>query len=57
MTYREAIEYLHSLTDYEKRRIERYAPETLDLTRVERLLDRLGNPHRAYPSIHIAGTK
>ncbi|HIE39538.1 MAG TPA: bifunctional folylpolyglutamate synthase/dihydrofolate synthase, partial [Anaerolineae bacterium] len=32
-------------------------PETLDLTRVERLLDRLGNPHRAYPSIHIAGTK
>jgi len=57
MTYREAIEYLHSLTDYEKRRLERYTPETLDLTRVERLLDALGNPHRAYPSVHIAGTK
>ncbi|HEY76181.1 MAG TPA: bifunctional folylpolyglutamate synthase/dihydrofolate synthase [Thermoflexia bacterium] len=57
MTYREAIEYLHSLTDYEKRRIERYSPETLDLSRVERLLAMLGNPHRAYPSIHIAGTK
>lgn len=57
MIYREAIEYLHSLTDYEKRRIERYSPETLDLSRVERLLDMVGNPHRAYPSVHIAGTK
>ncbi len=57
MTYREAIEYLHSLTDYEKRRIERYSPETLDLSRVERLLEMVGNPHRLYPSVHIAGTK
>ncbi len=57
MEYREAIEYLHSLTDYEKRRIERYSPQTLDLSRVERLLESLGNPHRAYRSVHIAGTK
>ncbi len=57
MTYREAIEYLHSLTDYEKRRLERYSPETLDLSRVERLLDMVGNPHRLYPSVHVAGTK
>ncbi len=57
MIYREAIEYLHSLTDYEKRRIERYSPETLDLSRVERLLEMAGNPHRLYPSVHIAGTK
>lgn len=57
MTYRGAIEYLHSLTDYEKRRLERYSPETLNLSRVERLLDMVGNPHRLYPSVHIAGTK
>ncbi len=57
MEYREAIEYLHSLTDYEKRRIERYSPQTLDLSRVERLLEMFGNPHRAYRSVHIAGTK
>lgn len=57
MIYREAIEYLHSLTDYEKRRIERYSPDTLDLSRVERLLDMVGNPHRLYPSVHVAGTK
>jgi dihydrofolate synthase/folylpolyglutamate synthase len=57
MTYREAIEYLHSLTDYEKKRIERYAPDALDLSRVDRLLAALGDPHRDYASIHIAGTK
>ncbi len=57
MIYREAIEYLHSLTDYEKRRLDRYSPETLDLSRVEQLLDMVGNPHRLYPSVHIAGTK
>lgn len=57
MAYREAIEYLHSLTDYEKRRIERYAPDTLDLSRVERLLEMLGNPHRTFLSAHVAGTK
>ncbi len=57
MTYREAIEYLHSLTDYEKQRIERYTPQTLDLSRVARLMTALGNPHRAYPAVHLAGTK
>ncbi len=57
MNYTEAIAYLHSLTDYEKTRIERYTPETLDLLRVERLLAALGNPHAQFPSLHIAGTK
>jgi len=57
LNYSETIAYLHSLTDYEKRRIERYSPETLDLTRVNRLLDALGQPHTRFPSVHIAGTK
>jgi dihydrofolate synthase/folylpolyglutamate synthase len=57
MNYPEAIAYLHSLTDYEKTRIERYAPETLDLSRVERLLAALGDPHTQFPMLHIAGTK
>jgi dihydrofolate synthase/folylpolyglutamate synthase len=57
MNYSEAIAYLHSLTDYEKTRIERYTPETLDLSRVERLLAAVGNPHTSCPSLHIAGTK
>ncbi|RLC67223.1 MAG: bifunctional folylpolyglutamate synthase/dihydrofolate synthase, partial [Chloroflexi bacterium] len=57
MDYIETIAYLHSLTDYEKTRVERYTPETLDLSRVERLLAALGNPHTRFPAIHIAGTK
>lgn len=57
MNYPEAIAYLHSLTDYEKTRIERYTPETFDLSRVERLLAAVGNPHTRFPAVHIAGTK
>ncbi len=55
--YQSALEYLYSLTDYEKERIARYDPDTLDLSRVQRVLARLGNPHKRFPSIHIAGTK
>jgi len=57
MNYLETIAYLYSLTDYEKTRIERYTPETLDLLRVERLLSAVGNPHTRFPVLHIAGTK
>jgi dihydrofolate synthase/folylpolyglutamate synthase len=57
MNYPDTIAYLHSLTDYEKTRIERYTPETFDLSRVERLLAAVGNPHTRFPTVHIAGTK
>jgi dihydrofolate synthase/folylpolyglutamate synthase len=57
MNYTHAIDYLHSLTDYEKTRIERYTPETLNLSRVEDLLAALGDPHQAFAVVHIAGTK
>lgn len=57
MDYQAALEYLYGLTDYEKERIARYDPETLNLSRVRRVLARLGNPEQRYPSAHIAGTK
>jgi len=57
MDYVEAIAYLHSLTDYEMKRVRRYTPEAFDLSRVERLLEAVGNPHRRFRSVHIAGTK
>ncbi len=57
MNYVESIAYLHSLTDYEQTRIERYTPETLDLSRVKRLLEAVGDPHTSFPALHIAGTK
>ncbi len=57
MDYLEAIAYLHGLTDYETKRVRRYTPEVFDLSRVERMLESVGNPHRDFPSVHIAGTK
>ncbi|HIC93960.1 MAG TPA: bifunctional folylpolyglutamate synthase/dihydrofolate synthase [Anaerolineae bacterium] len=57
LTYEEALDYIYSFTDYEKGTSYRYAPEFFDLARMERLLALLDNPHRRFPSVHIAGTK
>jgi len=57
MDYSETIAYLYSLTDYEKTRVERYSPEVFSLARIKRLLTLLGEPHTAFPALHIAGTK
>lgn len=57
MDYPAVLGYLYDLTDYEKERIARYDPDTLDLSRIRRVLARLGDPQRRFPSIHIAGTK
>ncbi len=56
-TYEEALDYIYSFTDYEKTTSYRYAPKFFDLARMERLLASLDNPHRRFPSVHIAGTK
>ena len=56
-TYREALVYLYSFTDYEKRGFAAYAPEFYNLDRVRRLLALMGDPHRAFEAVHIAGTK
>jgi len=57
MKYHDALRYLYSLVDFEKRRIERYTPEEFRLERVEAFLEVLGRPHHRYPKLHIAGTK
>jgi dihydrofolate synthase/folylpolyglutamate synthase len=56
-SYKEALEYLYGLTNYEIKSQFNYAPQFFDLRRVERLLDEIGNPHRKFQSVHIAGTK
>ena len=57
LTYKQALDYIYSFTDYEKKRAYRYAPEHFDLGRVERLTALLGNPQYRFKAIHIAGTK
>ena len=57
MAYQQALDYLYSFVDYSLTRNLRYSAEKFDLGRMEALMERLGNPHRPYPVIHIAGTK
>jgi len=53
----EALDYLYSFINFEKRRQDRYMAAKMDATRPQRFMDALGAPYRQFPSIHIAGTK
>lgn len=55
--FQEALDYLYSFVDYSRERSDRYGPDAFELDRVRRFLHRLGDPHQAYPTVHIAGTK
>ena len=55
-SYQQALDYLCSFVDYETMHLPRSAVN-YDLRRVEELLFRLGNPHLAARSVHVAGTK
>ncbi|MCS6908142.1 MAG: folylpolyglutamate synthase/dihydrofolate synthase family protein [Anaerolineales bacterium] len=55
--YRQALDYLYSFVDYSLTKADRLAQARFDLTRMAELLRRLGDPHLAYPLIHVAGTK
>jgi len=56
MTYQEALGYLDSFVNYEKRACYNYR-NSVKLERMQRLAERLGSPHLGIKSIHIAGTK
>jgi dihydrofolate synthase/folylpolyglutamate synthase len=54
MDFRTAVDYVLSFADYE--RLSRSAV-VFDIARMEALLKRIGNPHLAAKSVHVAGTK
>ncbi len=54
--YQQALDYLYSFVDYETGHRLRDAA-AYDLRRMEELLARLGKPHLAAKTVHIAGTK
>ena len=54
MDYKQALEYLMQFADYE--RLPR-SGVVWDLSRVQRLMERLGNPQFAAKTVHVAGTK
>ncbi|MFQ6000377.1 MAG: bifunctional folylpolyglutamate synthase/dihydrofolate synthase [Anaerolineae bacterium] len=55
LTYQEALDYIYSFVDYERTILE--GPRRFDLSRITALLELLGQPHRRYKAVHIAGTK
>ena len=57
LTYREALRRIFVRTNYERGDRPPYAERYWRLDRVRELLQQLGNPHEAFRSVHIAGTK
>jgi len=54
--YQETLDYIYSFIDYETMHMPRDAA-SYDLRRMFELLGRVGDPHQAARSVHIAGTK
>ncbi|HEY9077403.1 MAG TPA: folylpolyglutamate synthase/dihydrofolate synthase family protein [Anaerolineaceae bacterium] len=57
IAFQEALDYIYKFVDYSLTRNLRYSPEKFDLSRMEHLLHLLGDPHRKYGVVHVAGTK
>lgn len=57
IAYNQALDYLYSHVDYSLKKSSELAKADFHLERMAALMEALGNPHRAYPIIHVAGTK
>jgi len=56
-SYEDAVSFLEQGINYEKTRRWAYNTRYLNLGRMEALLAQLGDPHRRYHVLHVAGTK
>jgi dihydrofolate synthase/folylpolyglutamate synthase len=57
LDYQQALGYIHSFDDPYLAALRDHGKQTWGVAGVEALLEKLGAPHRAYPTIHVAGTK
>ncbi len=55
--YQSALDYIYSFIDFSLTRNLRYSAANFDLSRMQDLVDLLGNPERSYAVVHVAGTK
>ena len=56
-TYDEALEAIHRFDDPYQRALRDHGKQTWGLRGIRMLLEKIGDPQAAYPTIHIAGTK
>jgi dihydrofolate synthase/folylpolyglutamate synthase len=57
LTYEEALAYLAQCINYETHQPVAYDSRRFNLRAFDAFLQKLGSPHRAFPSVHIAGSK
>ncbi len=57
MDYRQAVDYVLGFANFEVEGPEKVRYRDFNLTRVNELLRRLGDPHLRYSTAHVAGTK
>lgn len=55
--YQEQLDYLYSFIDFSLTKNLRYSEEKFNLNRMVKFMSLLGNPHRSYPVVHVAGSK
>jgi dihydrofolate synthase/folylpolyglutamate synthase len=56
-TAQQALEYIHSFDDPYLAAIRDQGSQDWGLSKIRSLLVELGDPHLAYPTVHVAGTK
>ncbi len=57
LSYKQALDYIHSFDDPYLAAIRNHGRQTWGQERIRERLGELGDPHLAYPTIHVAGTK
>ncbi len=57
MNYEEAINYLDSFINYEKKKTKDYNEKLYNLDEFERILEKFDNPQNEIKTIHVAGSK
>ncbi len=57
MNYQAALDYIYSFIPSEMPTALAYSPHRYKLERMQRLLTALGDPHKKFRAVHIAGTK
>jgi dihydrofolate synthase/folylpolyglutamate synthase len=57
LAYNQALDYIYSFIDYSREKTAKLAKAEFKLERMFALLEVLGTPQDAYPSLHVGGTK
>jgi dihydrofolate synthase/folylpolyglutamate synthase len=56
-SYQQSLEYLYSFIDFSRTHQEEGSRQEFSLVNMQKLMVSLGEPYRAYPIIHVAGSK